>query len=146
MFSKPVVKYPLLFIPYLLVFSFSAAAQDLTQRVTLKISSEPISEVLKEISRLTTIDFSYNPLEVHADKRIAVHARNRPVASVLDEVLTGNGIDYFAVEGHLVLKQHAAGSPGQKTALPAPHRRYTVSGYLRDKNTGEVLIGANVYE
>jgi outer membrane cobalamin receptor len=49
------------------------------------------------------------------------------------------------VEGHIVLKTAEGGTPAPATQSPSPSRRYTLSGYLRDKNTGEALIGANVY-
>ncbi len=143
--KHPDLKYSFFLYIFLILFSTQSLCQDLQQKITLKVSDKSISEVLKEISRLSEIDFSYNPGMVPVDKRISVHARNKTVAEILDVVLTSQGIDYRQVESHLVLKKHV-----QTEGLPASARigiqsRFTLSGYLKDKFTGEVLIGANVF-
>ncbi len=138
-------KYPLVFFLFLLLFSSPVISQDLQQRITLKMTAVSIADVLKEIGRLAKVDFSYNPQMVPVDKQISVHARNKSVSAILEEVLTRNGIDYVKVENHLVLKQHVQPEPPSANHATAVSLKFTLSGYLRDKNTGEVLIGANVY-
>jgi outer membrane cobalamin receptor len=144
MLKDRALKYLLLFFLFIF-FSFPVQSQDLEQKITLKISAKPISEALAEITRLSEIEFSYSPQDLPADRRITLTARNRTVASILDEVLTRNGIDFIKVEHHLVLKPRGWDGTAQGKPTAEPHLRYTLSGYLRDKGTGEVLIGANVY-
>ncbi|MCX6303466.1 MAG: TonB-dependent receptor [Bacteroidetes bacterium] len=138
-------KYPLLLFSILLLFSLPVASQDLQKKITLKMTGKPISEVLTEISRLAGIDFSYNPAMLPVDKLISIHARNKPLADILEEVLTLHGIEYLKVENHLVLKKQVQPAPPDKKTTTTTPARFTLSGYLRDKQTGEVLIGANVY-
>ena len=96
--KHPDLKYIFFLYIFLILFSTQSLCQDLQQKITLKVSDKSISEVLKEISRLSDIDFSYNPVMVPVDKRISVHARNKTVAEILDVVLTSQGIDYLQVE------------------------------------------------
>jgi hypothetical protein len=127
------------------LFSFTALSQDLQKKITLKMTDKSISEVLSKVTELSGIDFSYNPQMVPVERRITVNAKNKSVAEILEIVLKHQGIDYLKVENHLVLKQMVQPESADKNVAVSPSARYTISGYLRDKNTGEVLIGANVY-
>ena len=109
------------------------------------MTDKSISEVLSKVTELSGIDFSYNPQMVPVERRITVNAKNKSVAEILEIVLKHQGIDYLKVENHLVLKQMVQPESADKNVAVSPSARYTISGYLRDKNTGEVLIGANVY-
>ncbi|MFZ4521979.1 MAG: TonB-dependent receptor domain-containing protein [Bacteroidales bacterium] len=119
-------------------------AQDLQKRITLKLDNRPISEVLTEISARAKIDFAYNPQSLPVDKLITIHARHKTVEEILQGVLRNNGIDYFKVENHLVLKSGPITLNSIHTTTGVAGK-FTLSGFLRDKNTGEALIGANVY-
>ncbi len=144
MLKNPGFRYPILLL-FLLCCLSPALSQDLQQKITLNLRDQRIEVVLREITRRTKIEFSYNPQLLPVDRHVTVHMRHKPVSAVLDEVLLGNGIGYVNIENHLVLKKlDLAGIP-DKTGPTAPKRHFAVSGYLRDKNTGEVLIGANVY-
>ncbi len=109
------------------------------------MTDKSISDILSQISKVTKIDFSYNPQTLPVDKHITIHVRNKSVSDVLTEVLTRHGIEYLKVENHLVLKLRVQQENEAENGIVAAPERYTLSGYLRDKNTGEVLIGANVY-
>jgi hypothetical protein len=138
-------KYPLCLIFFLWLLSFPAVSQNLQQKITLKLTNRSISDVLEEITTLTKINFSFNPGDLPVDKIITVEAKNRSVASILEEVLWPNGIDYLKVESHIVLKPRTSGQAPKTNLTARAPPRFTVSGYLRDKQTGEALIGANVY-
>ena len=115
------------------------------QRITLKIINKPISEFLQEISLLGSVDFSYNPQTLPVNQLITINAKDKTVREILDEVLLRHGIDYFQVENHIVLKQLVLSDTRKTERTTVPATRFTLSGYLRDKSSGEVLIGANVY-
>ncbi len=144
MLKNPSFKFPLLLI-FLLFSSSLAVSQNLQQKITVKIKDKPISEVLKEISQLSGIDFSYNPQMVPVDKRISIHVRKKSVETVLEEVLIRNGIEYMIVENHLVLKQQAQMGKRDRIGSGKAMQGFTLSGFLRDRRTGEALIGANIY-
>ena len=145
MLKIPGFRLRLLFIFFSLLFSLTSISQNLHQKITLRMVDKPISEVLKEISERAKIDFSYNPQMVPVDRLITVHARNKSVTEILEEVLIRQGIGYIIVENHLVLRQMSETERLKNNATDETPLRFTLSGYLKDKNTGEVLIGANVY-
>ncbi|MDP1622854.1 MAG: TonB-dependent receptor [Bacteroidales bacterium] len=143
--NSPAIKYPFLVIILFLLFSLPLKSQDLQQKITLTMTDRSISDILEEITRISKIEFSYNPQELPVEKHITVNIKNKPILVILEEVLTRNGIGYQEVENHLVLKQHNKETPGKNSTGSAVSSRFTLSGYLRDKRTGEALIGANVY-
>jgi outer membrane cobalamin receptor len=135
----------LIILLLLLICALSVPAQDLQQKITLKMKDVTIKEVLEAISRQADVDFSYSPGMLPVEKHITVQVRNKSVSVVLDEVLKRNGIDYVKVENHLVLRPlDNIDLRDDNTVIPPP-ARFTLSGYLRDMHSGEVLIGANIY-
>ena len=119
--------------------------QNLDQTISLHVRNKPISSVLKQISKISPIEFSYSPQSVAVDKRISVNIRNKPLREVLDIVLSPYGIDYMIVENHVVLKPKSVRETKNENRSTTDARHFTLSGFLLDKNTGEALIGANVY-
>jgi hypothetical protein len=119
-------------------------AQDLTKKISVTLKDVALIDVIDKISALGNIQFSYSPQLIPIDKKISIKAKNKTVKEVLDKVFTENGIDYTIVENQIILK------PSKTEALSAVEKpkekiKYTISGYLKDKKTGEVLIGASVY-
>ena len=88
--------------------------------------------------------FSYNPQAIQASRIVNFKASDESLQSILDRLLPPLGVQYFISENQVILKPEpslpAAGT-GNK-----PEEKFTLSGYLRDKASGEVLIGANVYD
>ncbi len=91
------------------------------------------------------IRFSYSPQLIPVDKKISVRAKKKTIEEIFELILKKNGIDYVLVEGQVVLKPHVTRTEKKETGLTGKIPDYTLSGYLKDKATGEVLIGANVY-
>lgn len=139
---KPVISALLLLI--LLFFSTGSVAQDLQKKITLKLVDEPLEIVLKEIGKKGDILFSYNPLQIPVNKKITIIATGKPVKEVLDEVLGPLNITYF-ISGKQVILKTKTGTDGEKQ-LHEKKSSFTISGYLRDSLSGEVLIGAAIYD
>lgn len=135
--------YPFFFC-FLLV-SHSVFSQDLDKKITLIVRKQSLEEVIRKIGDEGKILFSYNPQTLPLGLVITLKAKNKTVREVLDLVLKKNGINYFVLENQVVLKinhKDEADKSREKTAVAVKH---TLSGYLKDKASGEVLIGANVY-
>ncbi len=143
--KPPVFNIPVLILFFLLGFGSPGLSQDLQKKITIEMTNAAISDILREISILSGIDFSYNPGIIPVDKRITIKVRNKPVAEILEQVLASQGIEYQQVENHLVLKLSSASDMQDKAVVLKKPKFFTLSGFLRDKTTGEVLIGANVY-
>ena len=124
---------------------FTAKGQDLEKRISLSLQEVPVSEVLQAITEKTGLKFSYSPQLAGLKKRISVNLRDAPLREVFDQVFHQNGIAYLLVEGQVVLKSPEEGKEPLPGTTPPVVRKFTISGFLRDKSSGEVLIGAAVY-
>jgi hypothetical protein len=132
-----------------LVFLFFTSnislSQDLNKKITIKIKNRQLIEVIGEISEKGHIFFSYNPQIIPTDKKITVKAFNKPIHEILKEVLIQNGIGYSIVENQVVLKKLAADLSNNEMQIRVKSEKQTISGFIKEKSTGEVMIGANVY-
>jgi hypothetical protein len=121
-------------------------AQNIDQKITIKAKNKPLGEIINLISQTAQINFSYSTQTIPLEKILSIKASHKTVRSILDQLLLPNGIEYLLVENQVILKP-ARKTPEQdiiKQTKPGP-QKYTISGYLKDRATGEVLIGAYVY-
>lgn len=107
--------------------------------ITLEAVNVPLKDVLTRLENQTTFRFVYNSsLSEALKQKVSVHARNRAIFSVLNEVLPACGVGYQQVEEHILLKI----SKKEEAAPESP--RFIVTGRVSDQQTGEALSGATV--
>lgn len=131
-------------ISLLMLSGGKVTAQSLEKRITVDIKNQPLKSALGIIAKAGKINFSYNPGEMPLEKNINYKAKNKKAKDVLDDVLLPLGITYQMVEKQVVLKKSIL-KPGDANDKIIENNRYTLSGYARDKTTGEILIGAAIY-
>lgn len=147
-YFRRVLKYLLLLLPFF-VFISKSLSQNLDKKISLKIKKGTIEDVINEIGNQAHLYFSYNPQVIPVNKKISYKAKNKSIKEIFSDVFTKNGIEYSIVENQIILKLSKKeknisdqDDPGQANPIVKKH---TISGYLKDKLTGEVLIGAYVY-
>ncbi|MBX2906465.1 MAG: hypothetical protein KF744_10535 [Taibaiella sp.] len=112
----------------------SARAQTLlAKRVTIDANKKPMSDVLKAMGRQGGFYFSYNSNIVRGDSLITVHAKGMTVKQVLDQLL-GTDFKYVETDKYIILQP------------PEREKWYTISGYVTDGTTGEVLPDVTIFE
>ena len=123
---------------------FILTGQDLDRQISLEVNNNRLKDVLDLIAKEGDVSFSYSSLSIPVDQKITYRCDSRSIRKVLNTILPPLGIEWLVVEYQIVLKRKKSGvSSG--TATPARTLpSYVVSGYIRDKTTGEALIGANV--
>lgn len=133
-------------IPFflLVIFSGVASAQvdPLQQRITITLSDVTLKEGLKQISDKAGVFFSYNPKQIPVEAKISLDAKNETLQSLLDRLFSDLPIQYKIVEGQVVLRK------AEKEPEPEEEpkeRKFTLSGFIKEKLSGEILIGAVVY-
>jgi outer membrane cobalamin receptor len=136
-------------LPALLLLLFIASSplfsQDLDRRITIHLKQAPLEEFLNAVTREGRILFSYAPSVLPASFKVTVDARNKPVRTILDDVLKPASITWTLVENQVVLTtRHDEKPAGAAAAVPLKTRRITLAGTVREKVNGEVLIGAHV--
>ena len=129
-------KYILIFI--LLVSGLRSLCQNdlLLQKVTISKQEITVKELIKEIHNQTGINFSYSKQSIDIEKKLSVKEKKYTVKQLLEKLLKEMDIDYSFVEKQIILKK--------KKKKPA-EKKHTVSGTVKDMETGESLIGATVF-
>ena len=133
-------------ITFLLFFlsQFILTGQDLNRQISLDASDKRLKEILDLIAMEGDVSFSYSSLSIPVDHKITYRCDSTSIRKVLNTILSPLGIDWLEVEYQIVLKRKksvaSSGAPMPARSFPS----YVLSGYIRDKTTGEALIGANV--
>jgi hypothetical protein len=128
------------FVPVLLcIFAIfilqPATAQDNfppVSRITITVKDRPFQEVLSIIEFKTSFTFAYSSELVMRQKNVSLAATDMALPDLLSLLLKGTSLTYQIIGHRIVL--HGA-------VLPASS---TLSGYVKDAQTGELLIGASV--
>jgi len=137
-----------IFIGLLIVLVFSGThtfSQDLNRRIRLNLKDCPLSEGLRIISDSGKVNFSYNPQSIPVHKNISINAENKSIREILDEVLLPNGMAYVMIENQVVIKPVSHSSHDFPLKKSREMMAFAIHGTIRDKATGEVLIGANIF-
>lgn len=112
-----------------------ATAQDNflpASRITITVKDRPFQEVLSIIEYKTSFTFAYSTELVLHQKNVSLTATDMALPDLLSMLLKGTLLTYQIIGRRIVL--HGA-------VLPAS---LTLSGYVKDARTGELLIGASV--
>ncbi|MFO8128460.1 MAG: TonB-dependent receptor [Bacteroidales bacterium] len=122
--------------------SFPVASQDLGRRIRLDIQNQPLEEVIRQLSDMSGVRFSYSPQIIDVQQKITVCFKDLILPEALNLVLQGTGISWKVVKGQVVLKacRSGEGLTGEENGPPC-----SMQGFVVDKVSGEALIGANVY-
>ena len=120
----------------------SAFAQpDLSKRISMNVIDGRLEYVLQEIGKIADVEFSYSSKKIDLSQHVSIQKTNATLAEILNELVRQAKLDYMIVEDHIVIK------PGKrkKQIQPEGPFHYTLSGYIRDSESDEALIGATVY-
>jgi hypothetical protein len=130
-------------IRLILIFSFLAITTILHSqntllqtRVTLDFENAELEEILKEITTRYNVHFSYNSKVIQTDKNISIKATQEILEDVLTTICTHYDLDFAVVRNQIVLKK--------SKPKPVQIKRFTISGHIRDKESGETLPGATI--
>lgn len=93
-----------IFISILLWFATSATAQPLSQKVSFAYANEPLENIINDISRKYSVQFSYSRDFVPLDHRVSVSVKNQPLSVALDEVFQATPIEYAAIGDQVALR------------------------------------------
>ncbi|MEQ9405044.1 MAG: TonB-dependent receptor [Cyclobacteriaceae bacterium] len=130
-------RWSIFFFFFLLKFTVSGQQPVFEKRLTLDLKETPLSSVLDQIAEQANISFSYSSRNIPVDQKITILVSGARLSEVLDEVFAGLSIEYLWTEGKMILRKAKVSEDGKR-------QNYTVSGYIRDSEDGETLIGATV--
>lgn len=120
------------------------SAQNLEQKLSIDEKNISLKEVLEIISAKCAVNFSYSEQSIDVGRKLSIRFYNKTLKYVLDKLLLESEIEYFFIENQIVLKPKKL-----KDIKPVVEKgkesQYTVSGYIKDFQSGEALIGAYIY-
>lgn len=129
------------FLIILLLASGLLHGQNLQKKISLNLNNVTLKTALNEISNKGGVHFSYNPSKIPLKKQLSYTCNNKSIRVVLSDILSPLGINWSLVEKQVVLR--AGKTP--KSNAESQVKKFTLSGYVADSTSGEVLIGATVH-
>jgi len=125
-----------LIVLLLLLSAFSTFAQvDLGKEINFTARKMTLPEALDKLSDRAKVSIAYSTNLTPNEGTISIRFKKEPFAAILEYLLKNTGLRYKVIGNQVVLYR---GERSQK--------EFTISGYVEDKLTGELLIGANVYD
>ena len=105
-------------------------------RVNLNFQKVPLTRILDEIGRQSSMSVVYNVEDIAEISSVSVSVKNETISEALSRVLKGTSVFYRITNGHIVLSK-------QETAISNQPVAITVKGHVTDA-AGEALIGVSV--
>lgn len=123
------------------MFMGVTAAFGQTEPVTLDVTDMPVRDLLDMIEKKSTYTFAYSDTDLPLSRKVTVHAVDRPIGEVLQQVLPGTSI--HVEERKIILSQSNKKSRKKEQDQTQTNNTWQLSGTIVDEN-GEPLIGASV--
>lgn len=124
-----------LFVPF---FTYATAQNDVT--ISLDFTNVPLSKVLNEIGRQTSLRIVYNTKDVNPDQIVSVKADYQKLSSVMANLLENTNATFTVKNDYLVLYS-SKGTNAVKEVVQQNKR--IIKGLVSDE-FGEPLIGVSV--
>ncbi len=105
--------------------------------LSIEASHIQVGKLLEEISRQSGRDFSFNSRLIDPSAYLDFSVKELSLSACLDLLVEKLGLRYSLVEGQIILKAPKRKGSNKKVL--------TLSGFVTDQSTGEVLIGVQVY-
>ena len=109
------------------------AQSPLDRRVDFSVAQVPLADALYELTERGDVSITFTN-ELLPDRTVTLTLRDTPVRIVLDNLLLRTDLSYSLLDDQIILSRR-----------PPPVRTFHLSGYLQDAQSGERLIGANIY-
>lgn len=111
-------------------------------RITASWKDVPLDSVLNRLSRQTGFRFAWSPDRISADKPVTLQVHDAPLTLALQKIASSAHAGYIVRGSRILLLPEREMRAGNKA--PANAALLTVSGFVRDAASGEVLIGATI--
>ena len=143
-----------LYVPFIYVFIqmvFPLKAQDtlitdsrgipvpeaLYKRISIDLNQVSLRDAFSQIAEKGRFYLNYSETVIPTDAKISIHLENERAIDVLKAVLKQTDLDFVVSKGGQIVLV--------KSTFIGSSKKYTLSGFITDAKTGEVLMGTNVY-
>ncbi|MCR9288094.1 MAG: TonB-dependent receptor [Bacteroidetes bacterium] len=120
------------------IFSFLLHAQS-TLEVTLDFNVENLSleDALFELIDQSEVNITFNNDLLPSNKTFNLRLQNASVGTILKELLKGTNLSFRTIENQIAIFE-------RKNVRP--QRKFIISGFIENAESGERIIGAGVYD
>jgi hypothetical protein len=139
---------------FVLIFHVSGFAQDslltdsggnplpdlLINRITVHLQNIPLLDALRNIERTGNFRLNYNEEILPQNKNVTVEINNKPVIFALRKILLGTSIDIAVTKNEEIVLVKFNYSEMHDNEI-----KYTISGFITDAESGEALLGTNLF-
>jgi hypothetical protein len=101
------------------------------QRISLNVSAQPLSKVIKQLTDSNGLQFAFSSDQVDLSKMITLSFQNLVLEEGLHRIFSNTGIAFIIHRNAVTLYRDES-------------YRVTISGHIREKGSGELLIGVIV--
>jgi hypothetical protein len=115
--------------------------------ISLSHENQSLRAVLDDIEQQTSLTFSYNNNLFDDDELISIHLQNISFEEAVQVLFKEKAVRVILVEEQLVLKRDRRKRDAEAETSDVGEKKFsafTVSGFVRDEASGEILIGATV--
>ena len=117
--------------------------------ITVHMDQQPMKEVLNLIEEQSGLSFSYHSRLIDGDEPVSIHLDHVSLEEALGVLFQGRRISFEVVEQQVVLKRDRRNKTREEPVQPETGSnldpvKFTLSGFVKDSHSGEVLIGAAI--
>ncbi|MFA9214758.1 MAG: TonB-dependent receptor domain-containing protein [Candidatus Methylacidiphilales bacterium] len=116
----------------LILLLFLGTKVVLAQQITILAQNKPIGKIIKELESNYNLKFAYSSDVVNLNKKVTFHIQNQSIENVLQVLFKGTAVTFQISGNSIVLYKKQI-------------TNYTISGYLREFGTRELLIGVVIH-
>ncbi|MBN1952995.1 MAG: TonB-dependent receptor [Bacteroidales bacterium] len=135
-----VMKLSFLFSVLLTINITAAVSYSQATKLNLKMEDATLKELLTEIGKQSEFSFWYNNNEINDNQPISIDAHGETVDKILDIALEGKNLSYEINDKTIYIYAPKTSNGSANTS----QQQHPVSGTVKDAETGETIIGANV--
>ncbi|MFK7905237.1 MAG: RNA polymerase sigma-70 factor, partial [Chitinophagales bacterium] len=145
--------YLLFFFLLLAEVLFAQGDNLLTRKVKLQIKQGSVQQILDLVSQQANVPIAYSSNQISLQKQVQLTGEEDTLGEYLEQIAVFIPIRILERKHKILLapqrkrKKRSFNPKSISDKLQsAPARKYTLSGYIKDSENGEALIGATIYD
>jgi TonB-dependent receptor len=125
------------FVNFLFAMTSTEAQRLEDIKININITNVSLQEAIHTIEQKTNLVFSYNSKEIPLDEEVSLNFNEASVSEVLTKLGQDLGLTFSQVDNIIIIKKTNAN-------VHSSLQTGTIKGTVTDKNTKDVLYGANI--
>lgn len=113
--------------------------KEFLKRITLEFKDVSFTDALHKIAAAGEFFINFNENIIPSSRKISINIKNKPSIIALIEILRGTSIDFVITKSNQLVLLKISSSQLNR------NKEYTISGYLTEANSGEAIIGTNIF-